>query len=187
MATAFFGDGAINRGPFAESLNWAAAYRLPLLFVCEDTQWSATTRTYTLSAGAGAAARARAYGIEAVEVDGNDVEAVYSAAQQLVARVREHGQPALLHARTYRFKGHVSVDPAAYRDPAELARALERDPLLIARQRLTDRGTRAAATDAIEAEARAEVQAALAAAAAPWPSVTTAFDESHSTGAGHWL
>jgi pyruvate dehydrogenase E1 component alpha subunit len=188
IATAFFGDGAINRGPFAESLNWAAAYRLPLLFVCEDNQWSATTRTDTLSAGAGAAARARAYGIEAVEVDGNDVEAVYSAAKQLVARVREQGQPALLHARTYRFKGHVSVDPAAYRDPAELARALERDPLLIARQRLIDRGASAAATDAIEAEARAEVQAALAAAAAaPWPAVTAAFEEIQTTGAGQWL
>ena len=177
LATAFFGDGAINRGPFAESLNWAAAYQLPLLFVCEDNQWSATTRTDALSAGAGAAARARAYGIEAIEVDGNDV-----------ARVRETSRPALLHARTYRFKGHVSVDPAAYRDPAELARALERDPLAIARDRLAGRGSTNAVAAAIDEEARAEVQAALAAAAAaPWPAVTAAFEEIQTTGAGQWL
>jgi pyruvate dehydrogenase E1 component alpha subunit len=188
LATAFFGDGAINRGPFAESLNWAAAYQLPLLFVCEDNQWSATTRTDALSAGAGAAARARAYGIEAIEVDGNDVEAVYTSAAELVARVRETSRPALLHARTYRFKGHVSVDPAAYRDPAELARALERDPLAIARDRLAGRGSTNAVAAAIDEEARAEVQAALAAAAAaPWPAVTAAFEEIQTTGAGQWL
>jgi TPP-dependent pyruvate/acetoin dehydrogenase alpha subunit len=188
IATAFFGDGAINRGPFAESLNWAAAYQLPLLFVCEDNQWSATTRTDTLSAGAGAAARARAHGIEAVEVDGNDVEAVYARAAELVARLRETGRPALLHARTYRFKGHVSVDPAAYRDPAELARALERDPLAVTRARLVDRGSEKSVTATIDAEARDEVQAALAAAAAaPWPSVTAAFEEIQTTGAGQWL
>jgi TPP-dependent pyruvate/acetoin dehydrogenase alpha subunit len=188
IAAAFFGDGAINRGPFAESLNWAAAYGLPVLFVCEDNQWSATTRTDTLSAGAGAAARARAYGIEAVEVDGNDVEAVYAAAADLSARVREQSKPALLHARTYRFKGHVSVDPAAYRDPAELARALERDPLLIARERLTERGVSPGQIEEIDRAARDEVKAALAAAAAAdWPHSTSAFEEIQSTGAGTWL
>ena len=188
IATAFFGDGAINRGPFAESLNWAAAYHLPLLFVCEDNQWSATTRTDTLSAGGGAAARARAYGIEAVEVDGNDVEAVHACAGELVARVRAEARPALIHARTYRFKGHVSVDPAAYRDPAELARALERDPIALARRRLSELGVEGTTITAIDDEAHAEVKAALAAAAAaPWPSVTAAFEEIQSTGAGQWL
>ena len=188
IATAFFGDGAINRGPFAESLNWAAAYRLPLLFVCEDNQWSATTRTDTLSAGEGAAARARAFGIDAVEVDGNDVEAVHERAGRLVEQIRNSGQPALLHARTYRFKGHVSVDPAAYRDPAELAQALKRDPLTIARERLASRGIEASAIAALDDAARDEVRAALAAAAAaPWPSVTAAFEEIQTIGAGTWL
>ncbi len=188
IACAFFGDGAINRGPFAESLNWAAAYGLPLLFVCEDNQWSATTRTDTLSAGEGAAARARAFGIEAVEVDGNDVEAVHQTAGRLVAQVRGQSRPALLHARTYRFKGHVSVDPAAYRDPAEVALALTRDPLLIARRRLLEAGAKAVAIDEVDAQARAEVEAALgAASAADWPSPVAAFEEIQTTGAGQWL
>lgn len=188
LACAFFGDGAINRGPFAESLNWAAAYRLPMLFVCEDNQWSATTRTDAMSAGEGAAARARAYGIEALEVDGNDVEAVFTLAKQLIEGIRAQSRPALLHARTYRFKGHVSVDPGAYRDQAEVARAMERDPLRLARARLLERGTAQSAIDAIEEQARAEVDAALAAAAAAdWPAPTAAFEDIQTTGAGKWL
>jgi pyruvate dehydrogenase E1 component alpha subunit len=188
IAVAFFGDGAINRGPFAESLNWAATYRLPLLFVCEDNQWSATTRTDTMSAGDGAAARARACAIEAEDVDGNDVEAVYRSAQALVGRVREAGRPALLHARTYRFKGHVSVDPGAYRDPAEVTRAMERDPLRIARARLAALGLAATQADQIDEAAREEVRAALAAAAAAdWPAPGAAFEEIQTTGAGTWL
>ena len=188
IAVAFFGDGAINRGPFAESLNWAATYQLPLLFVCEDNQWSATTRTQAMSAGEGAAARARSYGIESVEIDGNDVEAVYAAAGQLITQVRAQSRPALLHARTYRFKGHVSVDAAPYRDPAELARALERDPIAIARARLLERGEHAQTLEAAMAAAREEVGAALRAAVeAPWPDSSAAFEQIQDTGAGQWL
>ncbi len=188
IAVSFFGDGAINRGPFAEGLNWAAAFQLPMLFVCEDNQWSATTRTGTLSAGEGAAARARAHGVPALEVDGNDVEAVFRAAQALVAAVRAGAGPRLLHARTYRFKGHVSVDPAAYRDAAELQAALADDPLLHARQRLLARGASAAQVDAVMNAARDEVATALAsAAAAPWPEAQAAFEQVQDEGAGQWL
>ena len=188
VVVCFFGDGAINRGPFLETLNWAKVYHLPVLFVCEDNAYAATTLSSAVTAGTGVCERARGIGIDFQSIDGNDVEAVDQASAQLLGAIRQGDGPLLLHAKTYRFKGHVSVDPAAYRDPAELARALERDPLLIARQRLIDRGASTAATDTIEAEARAEVQAALAAAAAaPWPAVTAAFEEIQSTGAGQWL
>ena len=187
IAVSFFGDGAINRGPFAEGLNWAAAFKLPVLFVCEDNQWSATTRTGTLSAGDGAAARARAHGVPARAVDGNDVEAVYAATRDLVAEVRAGAGPRLLHARTYRFKGHVSVDPAAYRDPAELQAALADDPLRRAHDRLLTRGAAAALLAATEHEARAEITRALAsAAAAPWPEAAAAFEQVQDAGAGTW-
>ncbi|HEY0877532.1 MAG TPA: thiamine pyrophosphate-dependent dehydrogenase E1 component subunit alpha, partial [Zeimonas sp.] len=93
IAVTFFGDGALNRGPFAEGLNWAAAFSLPVLFVCEDNQWSATTRTAQMSAGEGAAARARAFGVPAVEVDGMDVVAVWEAARELVSAVRRGAGP----------------------------------------------------------------------------------------------
>jgi len=187
IAATFFGDGAINRGPFAESLNWAATFGLPLLFVCEDNHWSATTPTAAVSAGEGAAARARAYGIEAFEVDGNDVEAVHEVAGRLVAAIRSGDGPKLLQSRTYRVKGHVSVDPAAYRDPAELDAALLRDPLAITAGRLLLRGL---STDDIERfarAARAEVAEAVESArAAAWPEASAAFESIQDTGAGQW-
>ncbi|WP_306404203.1 thiamine pyrophosphate-dependent enzyme, partial [Escherichia coli] len=92
----FFGDGAINRGPFLEGLNWAAVFRLPVLFVCEDNGYSATTRTATMTAGAGPAARARAIGVPAVEVDGNDVLAVDAAAAELIGAIRAGDGPRFL-------------------------------------------------------------------------------------------
>lgn len=187
IAVSFFGDGAINRGPFAESLNWAAAFKLPMLFVCEDNQWSATTKTAAMSAGGGAAARAQAHGVKALQVDGNDVFAVSEAAGPLIAGIRRGEGPALLHARTYRFKGHVSVDPATYRDPAELQEALKGDPIAAARRRLLDGGTDAAVLEQIATQAREEVAAALASAdAAPWPQAGAAFTDIQDSGAGRW-
>ncbi len=187
IVACFFGDGAINRGPFLEGLNWAAVYRLPVLFVCEDNRISATTPTGPMTAGGGAAARAGSMGIPAVTVDGNDVLAVHEAAGRFASQVRAGGGPHLLHAVTYRFKGHVSVDTGSYRDPAEVQRAFSFDPLSLARERLLGSGTSAAAVDMINAEAAAEIDAALAAAdAAPWPEAAAAFEDVVTTGAGQW-
>jgi TPP-dependent pyruvate/acetoin dehydrogenase alpha subunit len=158
-----------------------------VLFVCEDNRWSATTASGPMTAGDGASARAEAMDIAATQVDGNDVFAVHAAAGSLVAEVRAGKGPRLLHALTYRVKGHVSVDPAAYRKPAELAAALETDPIAHARGRLIDDGIDGAVLDTIENEAHAEVDAALAAAdAAPWPEASTAFTDVQTTGAGQW-
>ncbi|MDM0038675.1 thiamine pyrophosphate-dependent dehydrogenase E1 component subunit alpha [Variovorax sp. J22G21] len=187
ITVCFFGDGAINRGPFLEALNWARVYQLPVLFVCEDNRWSATTASGPMTAGDGASARARALDIAATQVDGNDVFAVHAAAARLVAEVRSGAGPRLLHALTYRVKGHVSVDPAAYRDAGELAAALATDPIANARMQCLQAGVAAAALDAIDAEAQREVEAALAAAAAaPWPDASAAFTDVQTTGAGQW-
>jgi pyruvate dehydrogenase E1 component alpha subunit len=183
VVACFFGDGAVNRGPFLEGLNWAAVHALPILFVCEDNRWAATTATETTTAGAGALARAQAIGVPGMQADGNDVFAVWAAAGKLLAEVRRAGGPRLLHAITYRVKGHVSVDAAAYRDAAQHDQALERDPLMIAAQRIGAR----ARLEAIGREARAEVAAALAAAhAAPWPGKLAAYSDVQDTGAGRW-
>ena len=115
--------------PSSKALNWAAVYRLPVLFVCEDNRWSATTDSATTTAGAGAAARARALAVPAETSNGNDVEAVCDTAGSLLQAVRHGEGPRLLHALTYRVKGHVSVDPAHYRDPQAHAAALEGDPI----------------------------------------------------------
>jgi len=188
IAVTFFGDGALNRGPFGESLNWAAAFKLPVLFVCEDNQWSATTRTAAMSAGDGAAARASAYGVPSVAVDGMDVAAVWQTARELVAQVRAGAGPRLLHAKTYRFKGHVSVDPAPYRDAAEVKAAMDDDPLIVGRRLLLEAGVAADTIEALMRAARDEVTAALASAdAAAWPAETAAFEDIQDTGAGRWF
>jgi pyruvate dehydrogenase E1 component alpha subunit len=188
ITVCFFGDGAINRGPFLEALNWARVYDLPVLFVCEDNRWSATTASGPMTAGEGASARAASMDIAATQVDGNDVFAVHETAARLVREVRGGGGPRLLHALTYRVKGHVSVDLAAYRDPAELAAALETDPIARARGHLLSHGVSAATLDAIENAASDEVATALAVAdAAPWPDATAAFTDVQTIGAGQWI
>jgi len=187
ITVCFFGDGAINRGPFLEALNWARVYELPVLFVCEDNRWSATTASGPMTAGEGASARAMSMDIAATQVDGNDVFAVHEAAARLVNEVRGGAGPRLLHALTYRVKGHVSVDLAAYRDPAELAAALETDPIARTRGHLLSAGVSAATLDAIENAARDEVDTALAIAdAAPWPDASAAFTDVQTIGAGQW-
>ena len=159
ITVCFFGDGAINRGPFLEALNWAQVYGLPVLFVCEDNRWSATTATGPMTAGEGASARAASLGMPSVQVDGNDVLAVHATAARLVKEVRTTRQPRLLHAITYRVKGHVSVDAAAYRDPRELEEALQTDPIARARSHYLAQGGDLAVLDAIDAEAAQEVAA----------------------------
>jgi acetoin:2,6-dichlorophenolindophenol oxidoreductase subunit alpha len=188
MVACFFGDGATNRGPFLEGLNWAQVYQLPTLFVCEDNRISATTPTPTMTAGAGAFARAQAMGIPSEHVDGNDVEAVDIAAKKMVDEIRAGGGPRFLHAVTYRFKGHVSVDPGTYRDAKEVEAALLKDPLTVARAKLTGLGVSEADIEVIESQVRGEIDAALKTAeAAPWPVVADAYEDIMTTGAGVWL
>jgi pyruvate dehydrogenase E1 component alpha subunit len=187
VVACFFGDGAINRGPFLEALNWAAVYRLSVLFVCEDNRYSATTDTAQMTAGEGAAARARAIGVPAEACDGNDVEAVAALAHRLIAQVRQGGGPQLLHALTWRVKGHVSVDGQAYRAAADIDAARAGDPLLRARDRLIALGARSEDVERIDAEARAEIAAAQRfAEESPPPDPASAFTDVQTIGGGPW-
>lgn len=186
IAVCFFGDGAINRGPFMEALNWAVVYHLPVLFVCEDNRISATTESGAMTAGPGASARAAAMGIAAAQVDGTDVQAVSTAAAELIREIRAGSGPRLLHALTDRHKGHVSVDPGLYRNPDDVAAALARDGIARARAQLVAAGQGAEA-ERIEREARAEIEAAVATAtAAPPPDKAAAYTDIQNTGAGVW-
>jgi acetoin:2,6-dichlorophenolindophenol oxidoreductase subunit alpha len=181
IVACFFGDGAVNRGPFLEALNWAAIHALPVLFVCEDNRWSATTPTDAMTAGEGALARAAAIGVPGKQVDGNDVFAVDAVTQKLVAEVKVKG-PRFLHAITYRFKGHVSVDAAAYRDGTEVSRALQNDPLVLALQKIPQ-----SEAAKITQEAEREVARALDAAAnGPWPDTREAYRDVQDSGFGQW-
>lgn len=187
VTACFFGDGAINRGPFLEALNWAQVFTLPVLFVCEDNRWSATTASGGVTAGDGASARATSLGIPAERVDGNDAWAVWQAAGALLSQVRAGQGPRMLHAITYRVKGHVSVDPAAYRSRDEVEAALQADPINRLRERYQALQGSKFELDAIDAEALAEVEQALRAAdAAPWPATDAAYTDIQDMGAGQW-
>ena len=135
-----------------------------------------------MTAGAGALARARAIGVPGMEVDGNDVIQVYGISRNLMEKIRSGEGPQFLHAITYRFKGHVSVDPASYRDGEEVARALESDPLKLVEGRIAA-GEAASIRKAAEEEVR---QALAAAAAAPWPEPAAAYTDIQDAGAGRW-
>lgn len=187
IVACFFGDGAINRGPFLEGLNWAKVYHLPVLFVCEDNLYAATTRSALMTGGRGAAARAKSIGVDATTVDGNDVIEVARAAKEMTGRIRTGQGPQFLHAVTFRLKGHVSVDQAGYRDPEERKRALLRDPLRLAEVEMTRQGIDSASLAAIRTDAAAEIAAAVAAAqAAPYPEPEEAYRHVQDCGAGSW-
>lgn len=173
-----FGDGAINRGPFLEALNWAQIYQLPVLFVCEDNSFAATTRSATTTAGDGPVARARALGIKAEQADGNNLLALEEVASTLVDEIRGGGGPRLLHAVTYRLTGHTAADAAPYRDSAEVEAKWEDDPIARTRALLLSAGVAVADLDAMAAGATAEMSAALAAArAAEYPPAAEAFTD----------
>ena len=183
LVCCLFGDGAINRGPFLEGLNWAAVFHLPVLFVCEDNGYAATTRTKTMTAGGGASARARSFGIPAVEVDGNDVLAVDAAAADLTQAIRAGGGPRFLHARTYRLTGHTGSDPAAYRPADEVAARRREEPIGRAAELLRDAGVTPDALQGDQSEAVAEMLAAYRAAVdAPCPSAAQAFTDVQDAG-----
>jgi TPP-dependent pyruvate/acetoin dehydrogenase alpha subunit len=183
ITASFFGDGAVNRGPFLEGLNWARIYDLPVLFICEDNGFAATTRTRHLTGGPGPAARAEALGIPARIIDGNDVEEVDAAAAELVARIRGGGGPQFILAETYRLKGHTAHDPALYRPAAEVEERRRRDPLLLCRESLLLHGIAEARLASIAAEASDEIAAAVdAARAQPWPEPALAWRDVQDVG-----
>jgi len=178
VAVAFFGDGATNRGTFHESLNLAAVWQLPVLFVVEQNGYASTTPYHETHAYASVAAFAKGYGIQAEAVDGNDVVAVSSVTGALLEGVRGGRGPALLEATTYRVRGHYVGDPGRYRTRDEVKRAQARDPLARLRARLLERGATRATLDALEAEEGERVaQAAAEAEAAAFPAPDSALED----------
>ena len=187
VVVAFFGDGALNRGPLLEALNWARIFDLPVVFVCEDNVWSDKTRTAGVTGGPGILARAAAFGIPAETIDGNDLLAVDAAAGRLVRDARAGRGPVFLHAQTYRWRGHLAWDQGLYRDPAEVASRIADDPLARTAAWLVAQGVAAAALDADRKEAAARIDAAVTAAeAAPWPDMQALFADVQDVGAPTW-
>jgi pyruvate dehydrogenase E1 component alpha subunit len=136
VTACFFGDGASNQGTFHETLNMAAIWELPVIFVCENNLYAMGTRQSKAMVLENIADRALSYGIPGVSVDGNDVIAVYEVAREAVARAREGGGPTLIECKTYRHKGHSRIDPAKYRSKEEVEEWLKKDPIERLRRRI---------------------------------------------------
>jgi pyruvate dehydrogenase E1 component subunit alpha len=132
----FFGDGAVNQGTFHESLNMAALWRLPVLFVCENNHYQIGTEIHRHSAVTDVYKRVEAYNIPAEKINGMDVLAVYNTAQRVLKQIRTGGGPYLLELETYRFRGHSMADPGTYRPVVEVHSFASQDPISIAAHEL---------------------------------------------------
>lgn len=125
----FFGDGAVNQGTFHESLNMAALWKLPILFVCENNRYQIGTEIHRHSAVTDVFKRACAYQIPAERVNGMDVMEVYQATKSALHRIREETGPQFLEIETYRFRGHSMADPGSYRPKVEVQEFEQMDPV----------------------------------------------------------
>jgi TPP-dependent pyruvate/acetoin dehydrogenase alpha subunit len=159
VTTCFFGDGAVAEGEFHESMNLAALWRLPVLFLCENNLYAMGTRIERALAQPDLPAKARTYGMTAESVDGMDVLAVEKSARIAVAHVKTTATPYFLEARTYRFRAHSMFDAELYRDKAEVEEWKTRDPLAVLR-RQTGIGDSAFAS--LDADVLSEIAAAVA-------------------------
>ena len=138
VSVAFFGDGASNQGTFHESINLAAVWKLPVIYVCENNQFGMTVPTWQSTSVENIADRAAGYGIPGEVVDGNDVVAVYEAFARAKERALKGEGPTLLECKTYRWRGHWTGDPEPYRTREEVEEWKEkRDPIKLFRAYLT--------------------------------------------------
>jgi pyruvate dehydrogenase E1 component alpha subunit len=136
ITVCFFGDGASNQGSFHESLNMAAVWRLPVVYICENNQYAVSTHVSRSTSIADIYERAASYGIPGLSVDGNDVEAVHTVAKEATRRAREGRGPTLIECKTYRVEGHYVGDPAVYRPKEEVEMWKQRDPVIRCRERI---------------------------------------------------
>lgn len=160
VTACFFGEGAVAEGEFHESLNLAALWQLPVLFCCENNLYAMGTALGRSESQTDIALKAAGYEIAAWAVDGMDVLDVAETARRAVDAVRAGGGPHFLELRTYRFRAHSMFDPERYREKAEVARWLERDPVTLLRTALDSAGL---LTEQDWQQLRADVEAEVAA------------------------
>ena len=185
VVAALFGDAAANIGAFHESLNMAAVWKLPVVFLCENNRYGMGTAIERSSAVPEVWRRASAYGIRGEAVDGMDVLAVRDAVSRAAAECRpEGGKPVLLEARTYRYRGHSMADPATYRTRDEVEQEKRHDPLdlLLARMRAAGQEPTPEELEKLEAEVAAQVEEAIRfAEASPDPSPDAIWDDVYAS------
>lgn len=141
VAVAYFGDGATSKGDFHEAFNFAGAFRLPVVFICQNNQWAISVPRGRQTAAQTIAQKAIAYGFDGLQVDGNDVFAVYRAAREAADRARSGGGPSFIECFTYRISHHTTADDAGrYRSEAEVEEWKRKDPILRLERFMEKRG-----------------------------------------------
>src|SRR6266545_1561254 len=188
VSVCFFGDGTTNIGAFHEALNFAAVWKLPVIFVCENNLYMEYTPISEVTAVEHPAAdRAAAYGLERIVIDGNDADIVLRTARTAYARARAGQGPSLIECMTYRHSGHSRADPAKYRPEGELERWKQRDPIKIYRERLKQFGIAEEAIAAIENDVRRRVdEATEKCKAAPPPPLELLTTDVYADGGFAW-
>jgi TPP-dependent pyruvate/acetoin dehydrogenase alpha subunit len=182
VTACFFGDGAVAEGEFHESLNLAALWRLPVLFLCENNLYAMGTALVRHQAETDLCRKAASYGMPAEAVDGMDVLAVEAAARRVAESVRGGSGPCFLEARTYRFRAHSMADPDLYRSKDEIEQWKARDPIATLEARLRAWGLLADPDlAALERAVAAEIEEAVATAeAGPWEPVEDLLRDVHA-------
>lgn len=182
VAVSFFSDGAANNGVFHESLNMAAIYQLPVIYILENNQYAVTTPIRDSARIEELSIRAQSYGIPGLTIDGNDALAIYDAMQEPIDRARKGGGPTLIECLTYRGGGHHVNDPGLYMPEEEVEYWKSRDPIGILRSRLIDREVTEIEIDEIDDQINALIQEAVQfALESPEPSVEQFLNEITST------
>jgi pyruvate dehydrogenase E1 component alpha subunit len=177
ISVVFFGDGATGAGAFHETLNLAALWRLPVLFVCENNGVAEFTNREEHSNVKHVSSFAAPYGIAAKTIDGNDLPTVWAAAREAIETLRRGAGPYLLECMTFRMAGHYVGDSQQYRSKEELAEIRERCPIERLKRHLVERGVKAEELDAIGELSKNEVHKAVERArAAPHPDPATVMD-----------
>ena len=188
ISVCFFGDGTTNIGAFHEALNFAAVWKLPVIFICENNLYMEYTPIGDVTAVPHPAAdRAAAYGLPRIVVDGNDADAVYRTAREAYGKARAGGGPSLIECMTYRYSGHSRADPAKYRPEGELEKWKERDPIKIYRERLKQFGVGEDIIVGIETDVKRRVdEATEKCKAAPMPPADILTTDVYADGGFAW-
>jgi pyruvate dehydrogenase E1 component alpha subunit len=188
VSVCFFGDGTTNIGAFHEALNFAAVWKLPVIFICENNLYMEYTPIGDVTAVPHPAAdRAASYGLPRIIVDGNDADEVYRAARSAYDKARAGDGPSLIECMTYRYSGHSRADPAKYRPEGELEKWKERDPIKIYRERLKQFGIGEDTILRIDSEVKREVdEATEACKAAPPPALDILTTDVYADGGFAW-
>jgi pyruvate dehydrogenase E1 component alpha subunit len=179
VVACFFGEGASSQGAFHEGVNLSALWKLPVVFICENNLYAASTHVSKALPVEGVAPRASSYGIPGTVVDGNDVLAVFDAVGRAVGDARTGKGPTLVECRTYRRRGHSRSDPGNYRPREEVEAWLEKDPINRLGRQLLEEGTATQAElDEIGNSISGEIQEAIRfSEESPFPDPSLAYED----------